>query len=163
MCLLFKKSFSLRGYTLLNFLQTPHHFYLFIQKMRNHKSVAIASFRSFIPLDEHLQFREKLRLKNRTAYWLVKKDKTILGVISLTVTGIKAKIGLYKNPFLPQRGIGKELLTIIEEVAKRCKLEVLELEVKRDNKRALRLYFKKGFKVKANLSKILKLSKKVGE
>lgn len=147
---------------MLNFLQTPPHVYFFIQKMRNHKSVAIASFRSFIPLKEHLQFREKLRLEKKTAYWLVKKDKTILGVVSLTVTGVKAKIGLYKNPFLSQRGIGSELLNIIEEVAKRCKLEVLELEVKRENRRALRLYFKKGFKGRSNLSKILKLSKRVG-
>ena len=160
-CALLKKNFALKGFTLINFPQAPPHLYLFVHRMRNHPSVATVSFRSYIPLKEHLLFKERLRNNDTTAYWVVKKENTIWGVISLQLSGKKAKAGLYKNPFLPQRGVGKKLLKLIGDIARICGVQELELEVKRDNRKALNLYRREGFKVREDTPRVLKLFKRV--
>ena len=99
-----------------------------------------------IPPETHLAFARKLADDPANRYWKVGN----LGVIYLNRIDRAAKsgeIGLYANPEEAGTGRGTRLLAILLEIAfEELGLERLRLEVLEENRRAVALYRKTGFR-----------------
>ncbi len=116
---------------------------------RNHPEVRKWMFnKNEIPLYEHLDFIESLKKRADRLYYLVKKRKESIGVVDFTDIDYEKKrahIGLYTDPSL--KGTGKILMeTIIRHAFEKMRLKTLIAEVLEENKRAVALYRKFGFK-----------------
>ena len=109
-------------------------------KWRNHPKVRTRMFDSKpIPYKKHKSFLNSLK-KSTNLYFLVKKDETCIGVVTLK----KDEIGLYSAPY--KKGAGKILLEEIAKEAARRGLRKIYAQVFYNNKKALKLYEKYGFK-----------------
>ena len=142
-----KRNFKIGKYILREFSTLPEYLFLFVYKMRNHPKVGRYSFSKRINLQEHFKFRELLKSSSNRFYWLVLEDKTIIGVISVSIIGNSIKVGLYKNPYNP-KAKGKILLKLLMDIAFILKKRDILLEVHRENKAAINLYNCFGFKLK---------------
>lgn len=82
---------------------------------RNHEKVrAFMYHEQMISLEEHLRFIESLKTSHDKRYFLVQHEGVDIGVIDFThITPQCTTIGLYANPTLSRKGIGKELMCAI--------------------------------------------------
>lgn len=82
---------------------------------RNHEKVRAFMYHvQMISLEEHLLFIESLKKSLDKRYFLVQHKGVDIGVIDFThITQQCATIGLYANPTLSRKGIGKELMNAI--------------------------------------------------
>ena len=93
------------------------------------------------------------RIKNRTqVYLLVESNKNILGEANVAKkSGVKShvgEIGIAIHKSIRRQGIGTRLMeAVIQEAKKNLKIEIVELEGFSQNKAAIGLYKKLGFKV----------------
>ena len=79
------------------------------------------------------------------------KNKELVGLIACYLNNIEEGIGFIttvciKNSCI-QKGISSELLSMCIEFAKKNKFKKIELEVYRDNNKAISLYKKFGFRI----------------
>lgn len=105
------------------------------------------------------EVRKKLSLPNRKSYILVLNKKNI-GVfnIVLATNSKEARIGIVIDKLYQGKGYGKQAMKLIEKEAKKLKIKKLLLEVFTENKRAVSLYQKSGYK---EVGKMLAMEKKI--
>jgi UDP-2,4-diacetamido-2,4,6-trideoxy-beta-L-altropyranose hydrolase len=112
---------------------------------------------------EHLSFIKRLPFLCDRAYFLVREFSKPIGVIDLTridQESLSAYIGLYQNPNL--KGKGDVLMhLLIEQAKEEMGLELLLAEVFEDNKRALKLYERFGFREIKRENSIIKMELKI--
>jgi len=117
-----------------------------------------------ISWDEHSAFTESLRGATDRYYALVQNERGDLGVVSLNDiddrTGT-AELGLYKNPELDRRGVGTQLLSVLEAIANIIGIHSLTLRVQRDNSAARGLYEKFEYSITSSDSSFLKMAKRI--
>ncbi|MCX2683195.1 UDP-4-amino-4,6-dideoxy-N-acetyl-beta-L-altrosamine N-acetyltransferase [Campylobacter sp. MIT 21-1684] len=108
-----------------------------------------------ISLQEHLSFIHKLKQDESKKYFLVYKQKDIMGVIDfVNITKSSCEFGLYANPHL--KGKGQILLDIIKQYAfENLKLSKLCACVFKENHKALTLYLNNGFYISKEDTKML--------
>jgi len=141
------KLIAIKDYVDLN--SEEHHLIL---KMRNDPSIKRWMYNTAeITPQEHSEFIESLKHNQSKRYFLVKQADTVLGSINLTEINSQnktAELGIYVNPFLSIKGIGKLLIKqAFDYACNTLELNTLNLEVFSDNERAIKTYLKSGFKV----------------
>ena len=119
--------------------------------MRNHPEIKKWMYHpQDISESEHRTFIETLKNTTNKVYFLVKREKTVIGTVNLTQIDDaehSAELGLYANPFVLLPGRGQILLQAVARYAFNERgLEYLMLDVYSDNQRAIRSYEKQGFK-----------------
>ncbi|PIF03811.1 MAG: UDP-4-amino-4,6-dideoxy-N-acetyl-beta-L-altrosamine N-acetyltransferase [Arcobacter sp.] len=137
------------GIELVNFIDLTSDEKNMILKWRNNLEIRKYMYnQKEIGLDEHLAFIENLKNSKDKLYFLVKDNKTYIGVIDFTqiITNESLHMGVYANPDL--KGNGKKLLkSVIGYSFNILNVKKIYSEVLKDNLRAFNLYVKFGFKV----------------
>ncbi|GAV22548.1 UDP-4-amino-4,6-dideoxy-N-acetyl-beta-L-altrosamine N-acetyltransferase [Carboxydothermus pertinax] len=108
-----------------------------------------------ISFEEHLRWLEKLRERNDLKYWLVYLDDKPIGVLNLQKIDYEkkqAEWGIYIGPEeMRGKGYGKLLLfALLKHYFDEMKFKTLITKVLEDNKIAINLYNKFGFKSYSN-------------
>jgi UDP-4-amino-4,6-dideoxy-N-acetyl-beta-L-altrosamine N-acetyltransferase len=156
-----KKDFDLGKVTVKNFIHLTQKEKETVRRWRNCRYVRDWMHAEHIISEtEHLKFIENLKKDGKNFYWLVKhKTGRYLGVIYLQRVDFQygnAYLGIYKNPFSKQFGIGTLLMDCLMKIAfNRLKLHTLKLEVIKDNRKAIHLYRKIGFKNEGRLKEMI--------
>lgn len=122
-----------------------------IRNLRNNPEVRKWMYSDeIITKQEHRNFINSLRKDKKNFYFIVMKDRNIIGVISIKRLDLRNRngyLGIYSNPNLKMKNqgmmLGKVLLKLAFEI---LKLHTLKLEVLENNERAIKLYEKLGFK-----------------
>ena len=89
----------------------------------------------------------KSELENENSKYIVDKENDeIIGFAGIIVTPIDVEItNIVTKKSKRKKGIGKELLEKIIEIAKQTEMEKISLEVNEENKVAIHLYENNGF------------------
>ena len=100
--------------------------------------------------EDQLHWFESLKEKNDYMIWGIRCDNIPVGVCGLKNINISSAEywGYIGEKEYWGKGIGKKMLTFIENEAIKLDLCILELNVLKDNVRALHLYEKQGFVMK---------------
>lgn len=119
--------------------------------MRTHPDVARwMATGGDIPLDAHLAFMARQDEDAFNLNYLARDAKGAAGVVSIHRIDRSAGVGhlgIYRNPWRAERGLGKRLLAAIcRRAFEEQKLEVFRLEVAEGNEPALALYRRFGFR-----------------
>lgn len=143
-----RENIELNGINLINFINVNDDEKEMIRNWRNHEKIRNMMYSDhIITIEEHAKFIQKLRSENNNFYWLVKKNRENIGIISLNRLDFKnlnAYIGIYSNPALS--GMGGLLIECLIILAfDGAKLHTLKLEVIEGNERAINFYEKSGF------------------
>lgn len=122
----------------------------FVWQMRTHPDVGRwMTTGSGISLDSHLAYMARQAEDSSNANYLVRDDAGAVGVVSLhriDAVARSADLGIYRNPFRTEKGLGRRLLAAICEVAfGPANLDIFRLEVAADNFAAISLYDRGGF------------------
>jgi UDP-4-amino-4,6-dideoxy-N-acetyl-beta-L-altrosamine N-acetyltransferase len=115
-----------------------------------------------IKKEEHAAFLTSLVDAEDRAYYLVRKETSPVGVVSLTTVDFadgSASIGLYKNPDTQERGVGPIFVILLERLAAELGLRSLRLEVVRRNSRAVELYTNSGYRTRHASRRWLRMEK----
>lgn len=115
---------------------------------RNHEKIKAFMYTTHtISEKEHLRFIESLKTAQDKRYFLVYNEDVAIGVIDFThITPLRATIGLYANPTLSRKGVGKELMrAIITYGFETLHVKRLCAELFAFNTKALALYKAYGF------------------
>lgn len=102
-----------------------------------------------ITYDEHIKFIDNLRVNKDKIYFLITKGSEDIGVINFAKKdGEALYFGLYANPDINMQGVGGILMSVaIEYAFNEEKYKKIQLEVYRDNERAINLYKNYGFNI----------------
>jgi len=143
---------QLHNYTDLS--DEQHHQVL---AMRNHPEIKQWMYNSeSISLQEHMRFIDALKTDASKQYFLVTSETDVLGSVNLKhidKQSSMAELGLFTNPEMKIKGLGKCLLAAIEAYAfDVLSLATLQLEVFSSNSRAIALYEKFSYQPVANHS-----------
>lgn len=101
-----------------------------------------------ISWEDHCSFSAGLAGDADRAFWRVDRNGTGVGVVNLVAIDRsrgRAELGLYRNPNDETVGVGRDLMALIESLARRLQLTLLTLRVRHTNIRAIRLYERVGF------------------
>lgn len=144
----------------LHFSLLTHAQKLDVLRLRNQKEVRGNSLNPKpISAKEHFDFIASLKFSQ--FFWAFFEDKKckgeIIAVGSLQIAKKRAKLGIYKN--MKYSKIGERILLELEESAKKLGVKTLELEVLKDNAKALHLYQKCRFRLKTSNEKSLIMEK----
>lgn len=115
---------------------------------RNHDSVRLLmSNKELISYEHHVNFINTLKSDNENKYYLVYNNRFPIGVVYFNnINFTTAELGIYKNPFFKNKGLGKILLEYLEHVAiEEMGIKNLTLAVQVDNIKAIRLYSDCGY------------------
>ncbi|KQR56222.1 UDP-4-amino-4,6-dideoxy-N-acetyl-beta-L-altrosamine N-acetyltransferase [Brevundimonas sp. Leaf168] len=123
---------------------------VFVWEMRTHPQVARwMATAGEISLANHLAYMARQAGDLLNANYLAFDNAGVVGVVSLhrIDAAIRtADLGIYRNPFRTEKGLGNSLLAAICEVAfGPGNVEIFRLEVASDNVTAISLYRKAGF------------------
>ena len=121
-----------------------------IRMMRNHPDIAKwMGSGGQIPLEAHHAFMARQLIENSNFNYLTYDQHGVSGVVSLHRCDWHndiAWLGIYRNPFRQEIGLGKQLLQAICWLAfDIAKLHTLKLEVVADNTPAINAYIRAGF------------------
>jgi UDP-4-amino-4,6-dideoxy-N-acetyl-beta-L-altrosamine N-acetyltransferase len=142
---------------LTDYLDLPKNKYLKILAWRNRKDVRKwMHSREIIGEEEHIEFLEKLKKDKSKRYFLVTQNEKDLGVVYFTsIDGNSCYFGMFANPAM-RGGLGNILMKAVLHYAfSILRVNILKLEVYKDNERAIKLYKKFGFVCKHEKSKEL--------
>lgn len=144
---------TLTPFALLNDVQKA-----FVWEMRTHPEVARwMATGGDIPLANHLAYMARQADDPLNANYLASDEAGVVGVVSLHKIDIATRtgdLGIYRNPFRTERGLGTRLLAAICEVAfGPGNLEIFRLEVASDNAAAISLYGRAGFILQGSCEK----------
>jgi len=131
---------------LINFINLNSIEKEMILNWRNHPKIKSVMHNTIdISLKDHLDFIDTLKNRTDKKYFLVKEDKTDIGVIDfINIKNDEAELGIYTNPLL--RGYGNILLNEICNYAfQTLKIKLLKAEVYSINTAAIKLYKKFKF------------------
>ena len=122
----------------------------FVWMMRNHPDIAKwMGSGGQIPLEAHHAFMARQLMENSNFNYLVCDQHGVSGVISLHRCDWRnciAWLGIYRNPFRQETGLGRQLLNAICWLAfDIANLHTLKLEVVADNTPAITAYLRAGF------------------
>jgi len=134
---------------LINFIDLSLEEKEMILEWRNNPSIKKWMYtQEDIPLDNHLEFINSLKMDKDKLYFLVKKDDENIGVIDfIGLTKDEVYFGLYANPMTKLLGVGRILEDIsIDFAFNTLKVEKLKLEVFEDNIQVRNLHKKYKFK-----------------
>ena len=136
--------------TLTPFATLDEEQQMLVWRMRNHPDVAKwMTTGGDISLESHLAFMRRQKNDPKNLNYLAYDSRGPLGVVSLhrlDVVASTAYLGIYRNPFRSEAGLGNRLMTAICAVAfGEIGLETFRLEVARDNHAAIALYKRVGF------------------
>lgn len=151
-----KKDFKNKSLQLINFVNLSAEELAMVLKWRNHNEIRKWMYsENIISTKEHEAYIKKLEDDNRNFAWVVKKENTLLGVITFLRVDWNNKntyFGIYSNPYSKKVGIGRLLddcsLFLAFEISK---LHTMHLEVLESNKRVINLHKKMGFKEEGKL------------
>lgn len=151
---------KINGYSLLNFVNLDSDELELVRCWRNDDRVRVWMFNDDpISKEEHEKFIINLKNANDRAYWLVKDDMEYIGVVYLVDILWKhrnAFLGIYANPQGSSRGRGSVLLSLLLVLSfDIMDLHSLRLKVIEDNRAAVNLYKKFGFKGEGRLREFL--------
>lgn len=149
-----RDNYQYQEFTALNFFNLQKNEIEMVRRWRNKEKIRKRMFNDqLINSEEHNKFIEKLAKSKKNYYWLVKNSlNQYFGVIYLNNIDYKNKLaylGIYKNPEDEEYLIGKGnlLMNVLFDIAfQKLKLRKLKLEVISNNKQAMCLYNKSGFK-----------------
>jgi UDP-2,4-diacetamido-2,4,6-trideoxy-beta-L-altropyranose hydrolase len=141
-CLSFLQIKDHRGYVLTPFPLLSESSLREVLSWRNDDRVRHWMDRSeIIPWQDHIDFTASLSTDKSRLFYRVDRSGTGIGVINLTdIFGTSGELGLYRNPNLIEKGTGKLLMALIEDVATERGISNLRLKVLHDNKPAKKLY-----------------------
>lgn len=134
---------------LYNFVNLDENDKDFVLSMRNHPQVnKWMHDQDDISKNSHLNFLESLQNDLDRRYFLVKQHKNIIGSINFSNIDLySAELGLYTNPFLKLKDLGRILEASASYYAFiELGLSKLCLEVFSRNERAIKFYKRCGFK-----------------
>ncbi|PWB52631.1 MAG: UDP-4-amino-4,6-dideoxy-N-acetyl-beta-L-altrosamine N-acetyltransferase [Candidatus Methanoperedenaceae archaeon] len=149
-----KKNIELKYAELINFINLNDDEKEMIRNWRNHENVRNMMYSDhIITIEEHSKFIAGLRNDIKNSFWIVRRNRENIGVISLNRVDLKnsnAYIGIYTNPYLS--GMGGLLIECLKKLAfDKVKLHTLKLEVIEENERAIHFYKKAGFEEEGRL------------
>ncbi|TJZ77295.1 UDP-4-amino-4,6-dideoxy-N-acetyl-beta-L-altrosamine N-acetyltransferase [Chitiniphilus eburneus] len=122
-----------------------------VWRMRTHPDIAQwMGSGGEIPLEAHLAFMARQRERTHDFSFLGRDAGGTLGVVSLHRLDLRngvAWLGIYRNPFREELGLGRRLLQAIAQLGfDRLGLHTLKLEVVVDNLIAIAAYRRFGFR-----------------
>lgn len=139
-------SITLTPFTMLNDQQK-----IAVWQMRTHPDIAHwMNSGGDISLESHLAFMARQHQDTRNINYLCQDNAGPVGVVSLhrlDWNNRLAWLGIYRNPFRHDKGLGARLLSAVNQLAfDVAQLHTLKLEVAADNKRAIKAYQEAGFR-----------------
>ena len=146
-----QRRFELAGVALIPFAMLDEKQIVAVWQMRNHPKVARwMNTGGDITLAAHRAFMARQSQDSHNVNYLCQDDKGPAGVISLHRLDWHnrlAWLGIYRNPFRPDKGLGARLLATVNRLAfEVAQLHTLKLEVAADNERAIQAYLRAGFR-----------------
>jgi UDP-2,4-diacetamido-2,4,6-trideoxy-beta-L-altropyranose hydrolase/UDP-4-amino-4,6-dideoxy-N-acetyl-beta-L-altrosamine N-acetyltransferase len=134
---------------LCNYVNLNEHDKRIALEMRNHPEIRMwMNNQDNISEEEHFEFINNLEIDIKRRYFLVKQKDNIIGSINFSEIshGESLEFGIYSNPLINLKGSGS-LLELVASQYAFLELDVkkINLEVLRDNKRAINFYKKCGF------------------
>ena len=146
-----QRRFELADVTLIPFSMLDEQQLVAVWQMRNHPEIARwMNTGGDITLAAHRAFMARQSQDTRNVNYLCQDDKGPAGVISLHRLDWHnrlAWLGIYRNPFRPDKGLGARLLSAVNQLAfDIARLHTLKLEVAADNERAIKAYLRSGFR-----------------
>ena len=121
----------------------------FALNMRNHPQIKKWMYnQSSISKKEHLEFVESLKSDMSQRYFLIEWKNNIIGSINFSKIDFcnSVEFGLYVNPFLQSKGMGRILEAAVSYYAfNELGVQKIKLKVLSDNKRAIDFYNACGF------------------
>ena len=118
-------------------------------EMRNHEEIRVWMYnQELISKEEHLSFIANLEINIEKRYFLVKQKGDVIGSINFSKIrhGSSVDFGIYINPFIKTKGLGRLLESAGSEYAfNELGVERINLEVLESNKKAINFYKRCGF------------------
>lgn len=146
-----QRSFELAGVTLIPFAILDEQQKIAVWQMRTHPEIAHwMNSGGDISLESHLAFMARQHQDTCNINYLCQDNAGPIGVISLHRLDWRnhlAWLGIYRNPFRLDKGLGARLLGSLNRLAfDVAHLHTLKLEVAADNERAIQAYLRAGFR-----------------
>ncbi|QIR75953.1 UDP-4-amino-4,6-dideoxy-N-acetyl-beta-L-altrosamine N-acetyltransferase [Sulfurospirillum diekertiae] len=146
-----ENNFFYNEYEIINFINTTENEKTLILQWRNNENVRKWMVnKDIISLDEHCKYIESLRHNDKKLCFLIKNNHNYLGVVEFDLIDLKnnsAYFGLSANMDNKRPGVGTVLQEICLYISKdKLKIKNLLLYVFSNNKNAISLYEKFGFK-----------------
>lgn len=146
-----QRHLTLSGATLTPFAMLDEQQKIAVWQMRTHPDIAHwMNSGGDISLESHLAFMARQHQDTRNINYLCQDNAAPLGVISLHRLDWHnrlAWLGIYRNPFRLDKGLGARLLSAVNQLAfDIARLHTLKLEVAADNERAIKAYLRSGFR-----------------
>ena len=118
--------------------------------MRNHPEIKTWMYdQNSISEEEHFGFINNLEIDMERRYFLVKQKDIVIGSVNFSKInyGNSVDFGIYTNPFLHLKGLGRLLESAASQYAfTELDVKKIKLEVFADNERAINFYNNCGFK-----------------
>lgn len=116
-----------------------------------------------ITIEQEARFLQKTHDDKHSIHLLAWKDNRIVGDGSLSGfprrMSHRAELGLTVSKAEWNKGVGSLLMEKLIEYARNNEIEVINLEVRNDNKRAIHLYEKFGFRIIGTLPAYFKIGR----
>lgn len=150
----------LESLDLINFIDLNDAQKREVLEFRNSKKVRKYMLNEdIIKLEDHLRYIEFLKLRGDKRYFLVKSKDLSIGVIDFTkIKNGSCSMGIYANPNLRQ--VGDILMNrLLDYGFNTLALHTINLQVKKDNLKAIKLYFRCGFTLLSQDGEYLNMQK----
>jgi UDP-4-amino-4,6-dideoxy-N-acetyl-beta-L-altrosamine N-acetyltransferase len=144
-----------KNYKIKNFINLSYEDKIKVLIWRNHLETSKWMIKKFISIKEHLNFINSLKKIQNKKYFLLDD----IGVVYFIIKDNLVEIGLYKNP--NKKKVGTKLMEFALNYAfEILKAKKIVLFVYENNKKAINLYKKFGFKTVDKKDNLIKMELK---
>lgn len=139
--------YSLDGISFVDYTRLPETLHRLLLDARNDSSVRMQmDSTEEIPWKNHCQFVAGLVKDDRTRYWAVFENETLIGSVNIHyLDNYKVERGIYVMPALLGKSYGPKMENVTEEYLRLLGVKIIEAKVLHSNTRSLGFHYKIGY------------------